>query len=543
MTPTASTVVPPAPQPRRHTTGGLVCAVDHLAASAGAALLRAGGSAVDAAVGASAVLAVTSQHLCGMGGDLIAVVAAPGADPAALEAAGPAGAGAAAAADALRAEGHRRPPLRGDVRSVTVPGCVDGWLALHDRHGRLPLAEVLAPAVDAAAGGFPVGPTLAASLPRIAGLAGADDYLGASAGSVVRRPGLATALRAIAAGGRDPWYGGAFGAGLLRLGGGLFSPADLASPVARWRPAVAADALGARLWSAPPVSQGYLIAAAAVIADRVGLPADPDDPRWAHVLLEASRAAGTDRLAVLHDGADGAALLDPGRLAALAEGLSADRAAAPARAAAEAWRPGDTTAVVAVDETRMGVALVQSNASGFGAHIAVPEVGVWLHDRGIGFSLDPASPAAMAPGRRPPHTLSPLVATGPDGALRLVAGTMGGDAQPQILLQVAARALLAGVDPADAVAAGRVQLTSATPGGSHAGFDTWDGDGRVRVAVEGHCPPGWADALAALGHDVVVEPAWSGGFGHAHAVTVGPGGATVAGGSDPRALTGAVVAG
>src|SRR5436309_7295461 len=133
-----------APFASRFATNGMVCAVDHLAAEAGVARLRAGGSAADAAVAASAVLAVTTQHMCGMGGDLFALVHhGPGA-PDALNASGRAGSGADA--DRLRAEGHRTMPRRGDIRSVPVPGCVDGWLALHERYGRLPLTDVLEPA-------------------------------------------------------------------------------------------------------------------------------------------------------------------------------------------------------------------------------------------------------------------------------------------------------------------------------------------------------------------------------------------------------------
>src|SRR3954453_18580076 len=132
---------------------GVVATVDRLATDAGIAMLRAGGNAADAAVAASAVLAVTTQHLCGMGGDLIAIVH-PGrgvAPPAALLAIGRAGAGADPAK--LLGEGHRMIPFRDDIRAVTVPGCVDGWLALHERYGRLPLSPVLGAATSSARAG------------------------------------------------------------------------------------------------------------------------------------------------------------------------------------------------------------------------------------------------------------------------------------------------------------------------------------------------------------------------------------------------------
>ena len=143
---------------------GAVCAVDHLAAQAGLAMLLSGGTAGDAAVATSAVLAVTTQHLCGMGGDLLAVVAPPGESPLALNASGRAGSGADP--ERLRAEGHRVMPARGDIRSVTVPGCVDGWLALHQRFGRLPMEKVLGPARQYATEGFPASPTLVGAIPE-----------------------------------------------------------------------------------------------------------------------------------------------------------------------------------------------------------------------------------------------------------------------------------------------------------------------------------------------------------------------------------------
>src|SRR5687767_5291489 len=152
----------------------MVCSVDHIASSAGVSMLRAGGNAVDAAIATSAVLAVTTQHMCGMGGDLFALVHDGSGPPAVLNASGRAGSGADPGR--LRAEGHTTMPMRGDIRAVPVPGCVDGWAALHDRFGRLDLVDVLAPAVALADGGFPASPTLAASVPLIAGLDGSDDY-------------------------------------------------------------------------------------------------------------------------------------------------------------------------------------------------------------------------------------------------------------------------------------------------------------------------------------------------------------------------------
>jgi gamma-glutamyltranspeptidase / glutathione hydrolase len=196
-----------APFVTRYAPNGMVCSVDHLASSAGIAMLRAGGSAVDAAIATSAVLAVTTQHMCGMGGDLFALVHTGGTDaPAVLNASGRAGSGADA--DRVRAQGLDAIPATGHIAAVPVPGCVDGWVALHERFGRLPMREVLHPARDLAMGGFTVSPTLAASAQRLFLLrdAATGDYTEGRPrllpGDLVRRPGVARALDAIAASGR-----------------------------------------------------------------------------------------------------------------------------------------------------------------------------------------------------------------------------------------------------------------------------------------------------------------------------------------------------
>src|SRR3954469_21521997 len=215
----------PAPFTSRFAPSGMVCAVDHLAAQAGLAMLRGGGSAADAAVATSAALAVTTQHMCGMGGDLFALVHSPGDDaPAALNASGRAGSGADP--DRLRDEGHVVMPFLGDIRSVPVPGCVDGWLALHGRFGRLPLAQVLEPARAYAENGFPATATLAAAAQRLGPVDHAEDFTSGGPlhpGDIVRRPGVARTLAAIADGGRDAFYRGEFGEGLLALGKGEYT--------------------------------------------------------------------------------------------------------------------------------------------------------------------------------------------------------------------------------------------------------------------------------------------------------------------------------
>ena len=511
----------------------MVCTVDHLASSAGMQMLTAGGNAVDAAIAASAALAVTTQHMCGMGGDLWAIVHEPGSTPTALNASGRAGSGSDAAA--MRAEGLTEMPFRGDLRSVPVPGCVDGWTALHERYGSLPLDQLLEPAIGLAELGFPASPLLGHTSRLIAEVDGADDYLidgsPVRTGQMVRRHGIARSLRAISSDGRSGWYEGEFGAGLIALGNGLFSSDDLARSQADWVEPTSATVWGHDLWTAPPNSQGYLSLAGAVIAGGLDLPDDPSDPQWAHLLIEAAKQAAFDRSASLYEGADGQALVSEARLAPRRDQIDPNVASSLVPPAAA----GGTIYMCTADRNRMGVSLIQSNAAGFGAHITVPEVGVFLHNRGLGFSLVEGHPAELAPGRRPPSTLAPALVTNSDGSLRSVLGTMGGDGQPQVVLQMLARMLQAGQGPGTNLSSPRFTLTVPDA----IGFDTWSNPAELTVAIE--AGSGWAEGLEARGHRVDEQAYGLGMFGHAHAIEVvdnGDGTTHLAGMADPRALVG-----
>ncbi len=515
----------------------MVASADQLATSAGVSIFALGGNAVDAAIATNAAIAVTGPHLCGIGGDLFALIHIddPGSDAPgetfALNASGRAGAGADPAA--LRAEGHSEMPFKLDVRSVTVPGCIDGWMALHDRFGSLPLDVILAPARRLAAGGFPASPLLVGSLRRLDATSRSNlselAEQATSTGAVVRRPGAALVLTALAASGRDGFYLGAFGDGLLELGDGLFDADDLGTVQAEWIEPLTASAFGVDLHTIGPNSQGYLTLGAARLAEGLDLPDDPDDDRWAHLLIEAATAAGYDRPDALHDRADGDALIAAidGRLDQIGLENASGRFAPGS--------DGDTTylctAGIDRDGRRIGVSLIQSNASGFGSHLVEPNTGINLHNRGIGFNLVEGHPAEFAPGRRPPHTLSPALATR-SGRLASVFGTMGGDAQPQILLQIAARLFRHGQSPTAAIDAARWILH-----GPDTGFDTWTGAGGPLVHVEGHAPPDWVEALNARGHRGEQRPAWDSGFGHAHAIVVEDSG-MFAGAADPRSVVG-----
>jgi len=480
----------------------MVNAADQLASQAGLSALQEGGSAADAVICAAAVMAVVGPHLCGLGGDCLAVVHRPGAQPMALLGVGRAGSGVDAAR--MRAQGHAVMPLRLDARSVTIPGAVDGWLALHQRFGRLPLGTVLAPAIEYAEEGFAASIMLMLASHLVAKIPGAEELCPdgpLQPDAIVRLPGIARTLRAIGEAGRDGFYGGEFGRALIALGDGVYTASDLASSIADWCEPVQLHVWGHDLWTVPPPSQGYLTLASSWVAEQTGIGSDLHDPLWAHLIVEATRATGHDRPEVLFDGADGAALVAEQRLAQAAQRVSQERAAPSdvggIAGAAGGLANGDTTHLCAVDADGMGVTLTQSNALDFGSHLVAGSTGVFLHNRGVGFSLTEGHPAELAPGRRPPHTLSPMLATSSGGALALVIGAMGGDAQPQILLQLLARMLRAGQDAATAVAAARLALDAPSAGP----FRLWWGDD-LRVQMESHAPEGWFDGLSQRGHRV-----------------------------------------
>jgi gamma-glutamyltranspeptidase/glutathione hydrolase len=485
----------------------MVNAADQLASSAGLAALEQGGTAADGAVAAAAVMAVTSPHLCGMGGDLLAMVSAPGADPVALLAVGRAGSGVDAGR--MRREGLSVMPLRGDIRSVPVPGAVDGWLALHERFGRLPLGTIFGPAIELAEHGFAASILLSLASHLVYEVPGAEELCPRGPlqpGERVRLPGIARALRAVVSDGREGFYGGEFGRALLELGNGVFAPEDLARPATDWCEPLRLRVWEHDLWTVPPPSQGYLTLASAWIAEHVGLGVDPSEALWAHLVVEASRAAGFDRPGVLYDGADGMTLLDQERLLKATERIGVERAAAPDVTTPSGHTvpttiprlgDGDTTHLCAVDAEGLGISLTQSNALDFGSHLVAGSTGIFLHNRGVGFSLEDRHRAELTPGRRPPHTLSPMLATGSDRSLTHLVGAMGGDAQPQVILQLLARMLRGGQDPATAVVGARLALDAPSAGP----FRLWWSDD-LAVQVESHAPEEWAAGLAARGHRV-----------------------------------------
>jgi gamma-glutamyltranspeptidase/glutathione hydrolase len=275
----------------------------------------------------------------------------------------------------------------------------------------------------------------------------------------------------------------------------------------------------------PPSSQGYLTLLALRIAAQLGLPDDAEDPEWCHLLVESARAAGHDRPTVLHEHADPASLLHPDLIGERASRIRRDRRTALPPVPAGA---GDTIYLCAVDRERMGVSLIQSNCADFGSHLIEPTTGVFLHNRGVGFSVEPGHPAEYGPGRRPPSTLSPALVTA-RGEMRACVGTMGGDVQPQVVLQLVTRLLQLGQSPGAIQRAPRWVLRDRRS----TGFSLWRGAGPASVGVEPHAPESWRTGLVARGHEVDVLDPRAPGTGHANLIeNRGP---VLAGAAEPRA--------
>jgi gamma-glutamyltranspeptidase/glutathione hydrolase len=413
---------------------------------------------------------------------------------------------------------------------------VDGWEALVARFGSRSLADLLAPAI-AAADGFAVSPELSESLAAIEQLLAASPsaaalYPGGRApepGEIITRPDLAKTLEELAAGGREAFYMGAVGEGITAATRGAIQPADLAVTQAEWVAPTGIDVFGLRGWTIPPNSQGYLTLAAAWIAEQVAASHDPDEAGYHHALIEAYRAVAWERDDLVADPATAplpaTRLVAPDRLRPLASHIRLGSAAVwpPERTV-----PGGTTYLCTRDSAGLGVSLIQSNFHGIGSGLAAGATGVFLHNRGAGFTLRPGHPNELAPGRRPLHTLSPTVWTH-DGALRLILGTRGGHQQPQILVQVAAHHLFAGLPLGDAMAQPRWTVE-----GWGAGFEHG-------VVVE----PGMGDrvvaGLAARGHPVSTAEGWQPGWGPVAAIAVTAD--TVAAAADPRVSTATAAAG
>lgn len=451
-------------------TANAVVTPHRLSADAARRVFGIGGNAVDAAIAAVAAQGVVAPETCGIGGDLFALVQIPGEErPRALNASGRAGSNADA--EALRSEGHEDVPPDHPL-TVTVPGCVDGLAALSASLGELSLADALAPAVDFAEKGFEVSAEQARAFtaradvyhdnPAVAGFYPGGNAVGPV--DVVTRPDLGATLREIANEGRDAFYRGRPADDIVAAVAGLITREDLERDHWEWVDPIGVEVAGLTAWTTPPNSQGYLGPGALAVFEMLEPPADPEDPMWWHLLIESYRSLAWERNDLVSD-PDHLAL--PAYL--LLERSRLERAAAsvdPNRAGVWPERLGTlsgTAYLCVADSGGLGVSVIQSNYRGTGSPFGAERSGFLLQDRGGGFSLVPGHPNELAPGKRPLHTLAPTLWSQGDRA-RWLLGTRGGAVQPQLVAQVAARAILGTTSPELAQEAPRWTVSDFGPG-------------------------------------------------------------------------------
>lgn len=542
---------PWAPVPLVRGSHGAVVAPHHLATSAGLAILRAGGSAVDAAIATNAALGVVVPNHCGLGGDAFWLIwdAASGRQLA-INGSGRAPAGADALA--LRAAGITTMPIRG-AHAITVPGAVRSWSDAHRRFGRLSPAAILGPAIELASDGFPAwdafiaavestGISVATTIGGNAGFFGVFRPHGRPwrPGERVRLPALAATLETMARGGFDAFYDGDLADRQVRAlaaAGSSIAASDLAAHRSDWGDPIAIDYRGVTVTSHPPNSSGIVALELLAIMARFEPPAaesfGPDgvtDPAWVHIGIEAAKLAMADRDAYLADPAfrdvPVAMLLDPDHAQRLADRIDPRRAALPMAATNPSG--GGTVYLAVVDGQGNAVSLIESNYLGFGSGVVDPATGIHYQNRGSYFSLDPAHPNILEPGKRTLHTLLPgMLFRSGEREPWVVAGSMGGDAQPQIHAQLVSALVDGGVDVRTAVTAPRWYVEPA----EHFAPP-------VDVRLESRHRPEVAAALEALGHPVTIGGPFDSNLGHEHAIELidgGPSaGGSLAAATDPR---------
>ena len=520
---------------------GMVCAAQPLAVQAGVEVLKRGGSAVDAAIAVNACLGLMEPTANGLGGDLFAMVW----DPRAKKLAGLNASGRAPLAltiDKVPAEKDGTIPLYSPY-SWTVPGCADGWFELHKRYGRLPMKELLAPAIRYAEEGFPLSPVIASDWERsvkvFAGKPGfkevfMPDGRAPREGERFKNPALAKTLRLLAERGRDAYYRGPIAEALVgysKARGGFFSLEDFAQHHSTWDEPISTEYRGYRVWELPPNSQGLAALEMLNILESYDLKSmGRESADFWHVMVEAKKLAFADRARYYADPAFASVPVEQllskdyaKQRAALIDMKHAAMADSPGEVAALNRR--ETTFLCTADASGMMVSLIQSNYTGFGSGYVVPELGFGIQDRGGLFSLHKEHPNALAPGKRPFHTIIPAFVT-KDGAPLMAFGLMGGDMQPQGHAQVIVNLFDFGMNLQEAGDAIRFHHTGSTePTG------TAMTDGGI-LHIEDGLPQAVLDELKQRGH--VIQPESVGAYGGYQAIWRDPATGMYAGATEKR---------
>ncbi|MEH2613645.1 gamma-glutamyltransferase [Bradyrhizobium sp. AZCC 1693] len=518
---------------------GMVTSPHSLASAAGVDVLRAGGSAVDAAIATSAVLSVVYPHMTGLGGDAFWLIH-DGASGEVRYLNGGGKAAAGATLSSFEKKGLNEIPLRGIVpATLTVPGAVASWIEAHDKYGRLHLRRVLESAIGYARDGFPVTGRLASfiemardDLVRDQEAAGLffPDGAAAQPGTKLANANLVRTLQSIADDGWSGFYEGPVAAEMARFSeaaGGLFRLADLGRQKAVWGEPVVGRYRDVTVFNTAPPTQGFTVLEMLNLVEPHELHRmDFLGPDHVHLLVQAKQVAYHDRDQLLADPSFADVPVERliskpyaserGRLIDLQSVLKWDTVPSFGSLA------GDTVYVAAVDRDGNAASLIQSLYGAFGSCVVAGNTGVILQNRGAYFSLDPDHPNRLEPGKVPLHTLIASIAKR-DGKLWSVLGCMGADGQPQIQLQLYSAMVDFGLDIQEAIEmprflSGRFAL----------------GEARDTLHIESRFPEGTIDALALRGHAINRWDAWNEMAGHAHGITIDRRNGMLSGGSDPR---------
>jgi gamma-glutamyltranspeptidase/glutathione hydrolase len=514
---------------------GIVAASQPLAARAGVQVLERGGNAVDAAIATNAVMGVVEPAMNGLGGDLFAIVyEAKTGKLHGLNSGGWAPTGLTPSF--LKSKGINRMPARG-IYTVTVPGVVAGWEAMRAKFGTLPMHDILAPAQFYAEQGFPVTDVIAGEWAASVKLLAAEpnaaktylvDGRAPRAGEIFRNPDLAASLRLLADNGTRGFYEGKTASAILAIShekGGTMTAADLKEYSPAWVEPISTTYRGWTVYELPPNTQGIAALMMLNLMERFPLAEYGfHSAKALHTMIEAKKLAYADMLSYVGDpnfakvpvpamlnkehAATRAARIDPGKAACAVE---------PSQFSGLTTSSGtDTIYLSVIDKDGNIVSLIQSLYGSFGSGLVPPGTGFMLHNRGGLFTLEEHHPNAVAPHKRPLHTIIPAFMQKDD--VRIGFGIMGGFNQSQAHAQFVANVADYGMNIQEALEAGRFTK------GSFQGCD---------VNIEALVPPATITALRALGHEVTVVPLRSGTFGWGQAV-MSNGAGVHFGASEPR---------
>lgn len=514
------------------TRQGIVATAQTLASQAGAQVLARGGSAVDAAIAANALLGVVEPMMDGIGGDLFVIYYE--AKTGKLHGYNGSGAaGKAMSIEALKAKGLAAMPSKG-IHTVTVPGAVEGWERLHRRFGKLPWRDLMQPAFYYAREGFPVTEIIQWDWENgQAALAGDDNarriFLpggrAPKVGEVFRNPELAKAYSILADGGAAAFYKGPIAQAILATSkrlGGLLTAEDLASHQGEWVEPVSTDYRGWRVYELPPNGQGIGALEMLNLFERFDLPKmNPLSAEALHIKIEAQKLAYADLRAYVGDprfvSVPVRGMLSKQYAAARAAAIDPGKANCAVSAGDVAKTSGNTTYLTVVDRDGNIASWIQSISDMWGSYVVVDGMGFHLHDRGSGFSFDERHPNALAPGKRPFHTIIPGFMQ--KDTQNIGFGIMRGMNQPLAHAQFVSYLADHGANIQMALEGAR--FTRRDP----AGCD---------VMIESRVPAAELDRLRALGHWVDVRASYSGQMGGGHAVMYDSATGVKYGASSPR---------